>query len=291
VAEVGQPYKMTKMRRFWPPFWDAARRSPWATIGGIVLTVFSLVGGTVFWVGGLPSWAVFVTMLAAVLLVPVSAYHVASLAWADQTDALTKLREEVRAASEQKPRVELGKPQLQADGVLKRTQLSAPPQTSTGPAGPQYRVQAEQRPIRNYRIPVTNYGAYAPEVRVKVVNISPRVEGVSDDVPLHIAHDNPPLEDYTFKESFSLARGETKLLDVVAIDKQRTSTWYLWNINYQDADGVQEVKLGGTHWFVIKAFAGNASAEERYEVYGDSLETRLEMKGPLPRPSAGRSDF
>ena len=266
---------MTVMRRFWSPFWDAARRSPWATVGGIGLTFFYLVGGTVFWVVGLPSWAVFVVMLAAALLAPIVIYHVASLAWVAQEEDLRTLRE-------QQPRVELGEPRLEPNGILRRTQLSSPPQTSTGPSGSQHRVEADSRRIRNYRIPVTNHGAHAPEVRVKIVGISPRVEGVSEDIPLHIAHDNPPLEDYRFKESFSLARGETKLLDVVAIDTQRASTWYLWNINYKDADGVQEVKLGGTYWFVIRAFAGNVHAEERYEVYGDSLETRLEMKGPLP---------
>jgi len=275
---------MTGKRRFWPPFWDAARQSPWAKLGGIGLAVYSLVGGTVFWLVGLPLWALFVVIGTTIPLVLVGVYHVAALAWTAEADKLTRLEEVLRALREQKPRVELGEPQLQPDGVLRRTQWSAPPQTNVGPAGPQHRVQVEQRRIRNYRIPATNHGAYAPEVRVEVVEISPDVQGVSENVPLHIAHDDPPLRDYRFKSSFSLAKGERKLLDVVAIDKQKPNTWYLWNIDYEDADAVQEVKLGGTHTFTIRAYARDVYVEERYEVYGDSLETRLEMKGPLPPP-------
>ena len=270
---------MTEKRRFWPLFWDAARRSPWPTLVSIVLAAFSIVGGTVFWLVGLPSWVVFVMMLAAVFLAPVAVYHIASLAWVAQADAATELQEELRKASKQKPLIELGEPQLQPNGVLQRTQLGSPTETNVGPVGPQHRVRVEQRQIRNYRIPITNHGANAQEVRVKVVKISPGVEGVSEHVTLHIAHDDPPLDDYRFKSSFSLARGESRLLDVVAIDKQNPKTWYLWNIDFQDA--AQEVKLGGTRTFTIRAYAGDVGAEARYEVYGDSLEARLEMEGPL----------
>ncbi len=275
---------MTGKRRFWFPFWDAARRSLWAKLGGIGLAVYSLVGGTVFWVVGLPLWAVFVVIGTAIPLVLVGVYHVAALAWTAEADRLTRVEEVLRELREQKPRVELGKPQLQPNGILRRTQLSTPAQTSTGPVGPQDRVEGGSRGIRNYQIPVTNHGAHAPEVRVKIVEMSPDVEGVSPDVPLHIAHDDPPLRDYRFKSSFSLAKGERKLLDVVAIDKQKPNTWYLWNIDYEDADAVQEVKLGGTHTFTIRAYAGDVYVEERYEVYGDSLEARLDMEGPLPSP-------
>ena len=273
---------MTGMRRFLFPFWDAARRSPWATLGGIVTTALSLAGVTLPSLVGLPSWAVFVVMLAAVLLASIVVYHVASLAWVAQADNLTRLEEDLRALGKQEPRIELGEPQLQPDGVLRRTQLRGPIETMLGTSGPPSRIPFGQRRISNYRIPVTNHGAPAPEVLVKIVAISPGVEGVSEDVPLHIAHDDPPLEDYRFKSSFSLASGDRKLLDVVAIDKQKPNTWYLWNIHFEDA--VQEVKLGGTRTFTIRAYAGDVYAEERYEVYGDSLEARLEMRGPLPPP-------
>lgn len=272
---------MMGMRRFWSPFWDAARGSPWATLGSIALAAFSVVGATVFWLVGLPSWVVFVVMFAAVFLASVAVYHVASLAWVTQADALTKLEEELRAGSERKPRVELGQPQLQPNGVLRRTQLRGPFETSIGAGGPRSRISFGQRRIRNYRIPVTNRGAHVPEVRVKVVGISPGVEGVSEEVTLHIAHDDPPLDNYRFRSSFPLAGGETQLVDVVAMDIQSPETCYLWNIAFEDADAVQEVKVGGTRTFTIRAYAGDDYAEERYEVYGDSREARLEMRGPL----------
>jgi len=264
---------MTRMGRFWFPFRDAARRSPWATLGGIVTTALSLAGVTLPSLVGLPSWAVFVVMLVAVFLASIVVYHVASLAWTAQEEDLRTLRE-------QQPRVELGEPQLQPDGVLKRTQLSAPLQTSTGPAGPQYRVQGEQRRIRNYQIPIANHGAPAREVQVNIVGISPSVDGVSKEITLHMVTDDPPLDKYTFKRSFSLATRQTEWVDVVAMDKQDPKTCYLWNVAFEDA--VQGVRLGGTHMFTIRAYAGDAPVEARYEVYADSLEARLEMKGPLP---------
>lgn len=273
---------MMQKRRFWPLFWDAARRSPGATLGSIGLTAVPIVVGFVFWLIALPSWAVFVVMLAAVFLAPGVVYHVASLVWMAQADALTKLQEELQAASEREPLLDLGAPKLLEHGVLRRTQLRGPIETSTGTAGPPSRVVIAERPIRNYRIPVTNHGAHAQEVRVKVVGISPGVEGVSEDVTLHIVHDDPPLDDYRFRSSFSLANEETELLDVVAMDEKDPKTCYLWNIAFEDA--VQEVKLGGTRTFTIRAYAGGVYAEKRYQVYGDSLEARLEMEGPLPPP-------
>lgn len=269
------------MRRFWPLFWDAARQSLWGTLGALLLAIFSLIGGTIFWVGGLPSWAVFAVMCAAVFFASVVVYQVASLASIAQADALTEFQEELRAARERKPLVELGAPKLLEHGVLRRTQLRGPIETNVGTSGPPSRVSIAERRIRNYRIPVTNHGAHAPEVRVKVVGISPGVEGVSEDVTLHIVHDDPPLDNYRFKSSFSLARGETQLLDVVAMDEQDPKTCYLWNIAFEDADAVQEVKLGGTRTLTIRAYAGDVSAEACYEVYADSMEARLEMKGPL----------
>jgi hypothetical protein len=218
-------------------------------------------------------------MCAAVFFASLGVYQVASLASMAQADALTKLQEELRAAREQKPLVELGAPKLLEHGVLRRTQLRGPIETNVGTSGPPSRVSIAERRIRNYRIPVTNHGAHAQEVRVKVVGISPGVEGVSEDVTLHIVHDDPPLDNYRFKSSFSLARGETQLLDVVAMDEQEPKTCYLWNIAFEDA--VQEVKLGGTRTLTIRAYAGDVYAEERYEVYGDSLEARLAMEGPL----------
>jgi len=270
---------MTGKRRFWFPFWDAARRSLWAKLGGIGLAVYSLVGGTVFWVVGLPLWALFVVIGIAIPLVLVGVYHVAALAWTAEADTLTKLQEELQALREQRPRVELGKPQLEPNGILRRTQLSTPPQTSTGPAGPQYRVEAELRRITNYQIPVTNYGAPAQQVQVSIVGISPGVDNVSKEVTLHIVNDDPPLENYTFKESFSLAGGQTRWVDVVAMDQRDPKTCYLWNIAYEDA--VQKVRLGGTHIFTIRAYVGEAPVEARYEVRADSGEARLDMR-PLP---------
>jgi len=281
---------MTEMRRFWPSFLDAARQSPWRTLGALVLTVFTLVGGTVFWLVGLPSGAAFAAACAAVLLAPVVVYHVASVAWVAQADAVAKLQEELRAANDRKPLIELGAPKLLEHGVLRRTQLRGPIETSVGTSGPPSRVPIAERRIRNYRIPVTNHGAYAPEVRVKVVGISPGVEGVSEEVTLHIVHDNPPLDNYTFKGNFPLARGETQLLDVVAMDEQDPKTCYLWNIAFQDADAVQEVKLGGAHAFAIRAYAGDVSAEKRYEVYADSLEARLDMRSSCSLPKEGGGD-
>jgi hypothetical protein len=273
--------EMTEKRRFWPLFWDAARRSPGATLGSIVLTAVPIAVGFVFWLVALPSWAVFIVMLAAVFLASVVVYHVASLAWMAQADALTKLQEKLQAVSKRESLLDLGAPKLLEHGVLRRTQLRGPIETSIGTSGPPSRISFGQRPIRSYRIPVTNHGAYAQEVRVKVVEISPGVEGVSEDVTLHVVHDNPPLDNYRFKSSFSLAKGETELLDVVAMDEREPKTCYLWNIAFEDADAVQEVKLGGTHTFTIRAYAGDVSAEARYRVYADAMSARLEMEGPL----------
>jgi hypothetical protein len=275
---------MARVRGFWPEFWEAAYRSRWVAGAGLALTIFSLAGGSVLWLAGLSKWAAFGLMAIATPIVAWLVYHVASLAWLKQVEEAAGLRGQLKAVMEAQPNIRLGQPSRLEHGDLPRTEVRGTIETSVGTRGPRQRMVIRWSNITNYRIPITNDGAAAQEVRVKVIEFQPQVEGVSEEVTLHIAHDDPPLENYTFESSFPLARGETVHMDVVAMDEERPEVCYLWNIAFEDA--VQQVKLGGTHWLKIRAYAGDVSAEARYRVYADALDRRLEMEGPL-KPNEG----
>jgi len=238
----------------------------------------------VLWLAGLPKWAAFGLTAIATPIVALLVYHVASLAWLKQVEEAAGLGEQLKAVMEAQPNIRLGEPSRLEHGELKRTEVRGTIETSVATTGLRQRMVIRRSRITNYRIPVTNDGAAAQEVRVKVIEIQPHVEGVSEDVTLHIAHDDPPLESYTFKSSFSLASGETVLMDVVAMDEEKPEVCYLWNIAFED--GVQEVKLGGTHYLEIRAYAGDVGAHERYRVYADAVDRRLEMQGPV-KPNEG----
>jgi len=203
--------------------------------------------------------------------------------WMTQASNLMKLPREVQAASERQPMLEFGSPELLEHGILRRTQLRGSVETPVGFSGPQHRVVVAQGKIRNWQIPITNRGAAVQDVRVKLLNASPGIDGVSKEVPLHRVNDDPPLDNYIFEPAFSLSKDETVFIDVVSMDEQRPDICYLWNINYEDA--VQEVKLGGTRTLTLRAYAGDVHFEESYEIYGDASSARLDMKGPLPRPA------
>jgi hypothetical protein len=272
---------MMGLRQFWGPFWDAARESPWLRFGSLGLVAFTLVGGTVFWVFSLPKGAAFAMLCVAVPLAGFSVYNIASHAWMTQASALAKLQKEVQAASERQPVLEFGPPKLLEHGILRRTQMRGSVETTVGFSGPQHRVVVAQGKIRNWRIPITNRGAAVQGVRIKLVNASPGIEGVSEseEVPLHKVHDDPPLDNYIFEPAFSLSKDETVLIEVVAMDEQKPGVCYLWNINYEDA--VQEVKLGGTRTLTLRAYAGDINIEASYRVFRDASSVRLEMEGPL----------
>ena len=186
------------------------------------------------------------------------------------------------------PALEFGNPAAQRDGVLQVTMVEGarPLAPTLGNPGHVQRYPREQRKIINYRIPLTNHGA-ACDVRVKIEGTQPDIDGVELPVTLHLARDDP--DPYSlkreFKQTFPLARDETVYLDVVARDFEDAAKCYLWNVAYED--GFQEVRLGGTHILKLRAYAGDVNVEAYYEVYADAMLSRLEMKGPLGRRTAG----
>lgn len=200
------------------------------------------------------------------------------------TESDRRAEAQLDAGTDERSVLHFGAPIRHEDGVLRRTQERGTIETSVGTAGPLQRVVTAEHRITNYRVPIANAGAAVHAVRVKLVEISPEVPGVSGEVPLHISYDDPPLSNYVYRESFPLARKETVQLDVVAMDNRRPECCYIWNSNFEDA--VQEVKLGGTHIFTLRAYAGNVTAEARYKVYADAMSARLEMEGPLQDPSS-----
>jgi predicted nucleotide-binding protein len=179
--------------------------------------------------------------------------------------------------------LKFGEPQLLDHGILQRTQIRGAFETSTGTSGPRHRVSTGLTKIRNWQIPITNHGAPVQDAKIKLIRASPEIQGVSAEVTLHVVLDDPPLENYRFRRTFSLHRDETILIDVVAMDEQKPEICYLWNVAYDDA--VQEVKLGGTRKLTLRAYAGDVNFEEDYEIYGDASSARLDMKGPLQRPA------
>lgn len=203
--------------------------------------------------------------------------------WMMQASTLIKLRREVQAASERQPVLEFGAPELLEHGTLRRTEIRGSIETPTGFSGPEHRVVVRQDKIRNWRIPITNRGAPIQEAKAKLVHASSPIDGVSGEITLHQAFDDPPLDNYTFRRTFSLDKDETILIDVVAMDEQKPEIWYLWNVAFEDA--VQPVKLGGTRELTLRVYAGDVNFEEAYEIYGDASSARLDMKGPLRRPA------
>jgi hypothetical protein len=167
----------------------------------------------------------------------------------------------------------------QENGDLYRTEVRGAIETGVGTAGPRQRVVTDKRTITNYRIPITNVGAPLDSVRVHLVEIDPQVANVTGEVPLHVTHDNPPLEQYVYKQSFPMGEKETVHLDLAAMDNNDPKRCYIWNTNFEDA--VQEVTLGGTHVLTLRAYTGTETAEAQYRVYADGLSARFEIEGPL----------
>jgi hypothetical protein len=279
---------MDTMRRFWPAFRNAARQSLWWTVISAALAGFSLVGGTIFWLTGLPAGAVFSLMFAAVLLVALAAYHSASIAWAGEADAVAPLEQELREAStspvpEPQPMLRFGEPVQEVGISVTFTQVRGTGvETSVGISGEQQRKPGKTASVTRYRIPVSNDGAAVEQVTVKLVAVDPDIDGVLPPVTLHVVGDDHPYElSQQYRSMFPLHKGDTAYIDVVAMDESRPETCYLGNIACQDA--MQEVELGGTRRLTLRAYAGNEPAEERYEVYADAMSARLEMRGPLQK--------
>jgi hypothetical protein len=192
----------------------------------------------------------------------------------------------LREAQDRRPVLEFGPPMVDGQGALVRTEVRGDRQTGVGWEGQVGRHVKFQRRIVNYRVPITNRGAGC-DIRVKVVEIDPKVDGVRLPIKVHVAGDDPPpnVLERRFKDSFHLARDDSALLDVVARDLDDAVLSYLWNVEFEDA--VQEVGLERTYRLKLKAYADDATVEEVYEVNAPPGQPRLEMKGPLPRSSDG----
>ncbi len=86
------PGAVQELRAFWPAFYRAARSSPWRTALGLLLAVFSLFGGTIFWLQGLPSVAAVALFVLASTVAALVTYHAASVAWRTADGEITYLK-------------------------------------------------------------------------------------------------------------------------------------------------------------------------------------------------------
>ena len=165
-----------------------------------------------------------------------------------------------------RPVIELGDPEPWPDETLDRTKkepVYRNPSASV-PEIDHYRETTSSVPVRLYRIPVRNSGAFAPRVYVQLTRVSPTLPKGYPDPILHLMGDNDEDGRMTNKlsQGFELPTDASRKIDVIAMDKNDPHMCYIYSIHSPDM--AEEIgPVVGVHTMTIRAFAGDAPSSPR----------------------------
>ena len=177
---------------------------------------------------------------------------------------------EIKAARKSQPNIDLGEPIPEPNETLTRTRMVRGPWTLSSHPPPAERLPYEHLKIVLYRIPTTNHGAYAPEVTVKLVGISPEPPQGLRGAILHRAGDNP-ADRVTFSESFKLHPDDTVYLDFISFTVEGEEVrYFLHKIASQDA--AEEIVLSeDSYVFTLGAYGGDRPKTQPYLITKDGV--------------------
>lgn len=125
-----------------------------------------------------------------------------------------------------------------------------------------------------WRLPIENHGSTA-EVQVQLVHVEPDV--ITSYHPLHIEGDDP-ADGLSYQRGFKLVRGQTELVNVVAMTRARGHRAAFFVCTTKTNDAVLQVDVDGTLTFSVRAFVdGDVPIDHTYRVEVNREAGTLEM--------------